>query len=366
MESSVRLNKFIASNGLLSRRKIDELIEQGRVTVNKKTVTELGYKINPEADKVFVDGEHIKPDTKKIYIMLYKPHGVITSVSDEKKRTTVIDLIKINQKIFPVGRLDYSTSGLLLLTNDGGLANKLMNPKSRVYKTYYAELSRPLEEKHRLKLSGGIKIEGVMTAPSIIKFPKTNDYLRLTISIHEGRNRQIHNMFEHFGYFVRVLRRIEYAGLNLGGLKEGEWRYLTSEEISSLIKIVKDTPGNYIKSAGSRKRSFRKADDKFKVRERKNRFKKTESSVEKNDKKQGFNKKLREDRGIELGFKKINAMKDSNGNNKTGTKVNFSSGKERKDLKKEYKKSDRFRNGNKKTDIKRNHKKSSKSNYKER
>lgn len=357
MESSVRLNKFIASNGLLSRRKIDELIEQGRVTVNRKTVTELGYKINPETDKVSVDGEHIKPDTKKIYILLYKPQGVITSVSDEKKRTTVIDLININQKIFPVGRLDYGTSGLLLLTNDGGLANKLMNPKSKVYKTYYAELSRPLEEKHRLKLTGGIKIEGVLTAPAIVKFPKTNDYLRLTISIHEGRNRQIHNMFEHFGYFVRVLRRIEYAGLNLGGLKEGEWRYLTSEEISALNKIVKDTPENYVKSSGDRKRRYRKADDKFKIGERKNRFKKTESSVERKDKILGFNKKRHEDRGIELGFKKINSQKESNGYNKTGTKGSLNDRKDRKEFKKDYKKSDRVRAGNINIDIKRKYKK---------
>lgn len=235
MDSLTRLNKFIASNGVLSRRKIDELIEQGRVTVNGKTVTGLGVKINPDTDKVSVDGQLIKADIKKIYVILNKPQGIITSVSDDKKRTTVIDLVKIKQKIFPIGRLDYNTSGLLLLTNDGELTNKLTSARSKVYKTYYAELSRPLEEKHKIKLMSGVKIEGKVTAPAVIKFIKPDDYTRLLISIFEGRNRQIHNMFEHFGYFVRVLERVEYAGLKLGSLKPGEWRNLTPEEIKLLM-----------------------------------------------------------------------------------------------------------------------------------
>jgi len=132
MENFIRLNKFIASNGVSSRRKVDELIEQERVTVNGATIKELGFKIDPAKDKIAVDGEAIRADKKKIYVMLNKPKGIITSVSDDKHRATVIDLIKINQKIFPVGRLDYHTSGLLLLTNDGELANKLMSPKSKV------------------------------------------------------------------------------------------------------------------------------------------------------------------------------------------------------------------------------------------
>lgn len=237
MENLIRLNKFIASNGVSSRRKIDELILQGRVTVNGNTIVELGCRIEPDKDKVKVDGELIKSKTKKIYIVMNKPVGIIASVSDEKKRTTVIDLIKINQKIFPVGRLDYNTSGLLLLTNDGELANKLMSPKSKIYKTYYVELSKPLEEKHRIKLTEGIKIEGQLTAPSKIKFPKANDYLRLYISICEGRNKQIHKMFESYGYFVRVLQRFEYAGVKLGGLKEGEWRKMTAAEVTKLKKL---------------------------------------------------------------------------------------------------------------------------------
>lgn len=234
MENLVRLNKFMASNGISSRRKTDELIEQGRVTVNGNTVKELGFKIDPDKDKVAFDGETVKTDTEKIYIILNKPKGIITSVSDEKNRETVIDLVKIKKKIFPVGRLDYNTSGLLLLTNDGDLANKLMHPKSKIYKTYSVTLSKPLEEKHKFKLTGGIKLEGRKTAPCIIKFPRKDDFQNLNISIYEGRNRQVREMFEHYGYFVRELQRTDYAGMKLGSLKEGEWRYLNQKEISKL------------------------------------------------------------------------------------------------------------------------------------
>lgn len=234
MVNLIRLNKFIASNGISSRRKIDEMIEQGRVTINGHTIKELGFKIDPDKDKVALDGERIKTDTKKIYIILNKPKEIITSVSDDKHRTTVIDLIKIREKIFPVGRLDYNTTGLLLLTNDGDFANKLMHPKHEIYKTYFVTLSKPLEEKHRIKLIGGIKLEGKKTSPCKIRFMKRDDYTNLYISIHEGRNRQVRNMFEHYGYFVRELHRVEYAGLKLSGLKEGQWRYLNQNEISKL------------------------------------------------------------------------------------------------------------------------------------
>lgn len=212
---------------------------QGRVTVNNKTVYELGFKIDPDKDKISVDGEPVKSEVKKIYILLNKPKGVITTVSDDKKRTTVIDLVKVNRKIFPVGRLDYNTGGLLLLTNDGEFANELMKPENQIYKTYYVELSKPLEERIKKKLCGGIMLDGRKTRPAVIRFPNKNDYTRLLISIHEGRNRQIHNMFEKFGYFVRELYRTEYAGLNIGNLREGQWRYLKADEVNKLKSISK-------------------------------------------------------------------------------------------------------------------------------
>jgi len=304
MENSVRLNKFIASNGVSSRRKVDELIEQGRVTVNGATIKELGFKIDASKDKIAVDGESVKADTKKIYVMLNKPKGIITSVSDDKHRPTVIDLIKINQKIFPVGRLDYHTSGLLLLTNDGELANKLMSPRSKVYKTYFVQLSKPLEEKHRIKLSEGIKLEGQKTSPAIIKFPKKTDYQSLYISIYEGKNRQVRNMFEHYGYFVRELQRTEYAGLKLNSLREGEWSYLTAEEVATLNSIVKDTPANYPKTAHTGKKPFRKITKKYSPQGDRKDFKKFDRGDGTTEKKLSFNKRRVEERGIELGFRK--------------------------------------------------------------
>lgn len=235
MESElVRINKFIAMHSDIARRTVDDYILQGRVTINGISISEPGFKVNPAKDKVSVDGVPVKVSTKKIYIILNKPEGVISSVSDEKHRKTVVDLINIRDRIFPVGRLDYDTTGLLLLTNDGDFANKLMHPKFRVNKTYIVSISRPLEEKHKIKLESGIRIEGRKTSPAKISFPKRNDFTTVSITIHEGRNRQVRNMFEHYGYFVRKLHRSTYGKLDLSGLKPGGWRYLTAVEVKSL------------------------------------------------------------------------------------------------------------------------------------
>lgn len=261
--NSIRLNKFIAVAGIAARRKADELIESGRVTVNSKTVTELGIKINPDTDVVRIDGELIKqPSGKKekfIYILLNKPAGYVTTTSDEKNRPTVLDLVGINQRIYPVGRLDYDTEGLLLLTNDGELANKLMHPKYGVYKTYLAKLNRPIDEKGLKRLREGVRIPtgshewnqrtgpersrrtSLMQTTSEAKIsvvPKT-DGKQIRISIHEGRNRQVRKMLEAVGCYVRKLKRIEYANLNIKGLREGQWRYLSGEEIRKLKEASK-------------------------------------------------------------------------------------------------------------------------------
>jgi pseudouridine synthase len=230
----VRINKFIAMHSDIARRTVDEYILQGRVTINGISISQPGFKIDPNKDKVSVDGEPIKISTKKIYIILNKPENIISSVSDEKRRKTVVDIINIRDRIFPIGRLDFETTGLILLTNDGDFANKLMHPKFKVEKTYLVGISRPLEERHKLKLMNGIKIEGRKTSPCKISFPKRNDFTFVSITIREGRNRQVRNMFEHYGYFVRSLHRSEYGSLNLSGLKSGEWRYLTGKEIEDL------------------------------------------------------------------------------------------------------------------------------------
>lgn len=229
----VRINKFIAMHSDIARRKVDEYILQGRITINGISIMQPGFKIDPQKDKVNVDGVPIKISSKKIYIMLNKPENVISSVSDEKRRKTVIDLVNIKERIFPIGRLDYDTTGLILLTNDGEFANKLMHPKFKVEKTYLVRISRPLEEKHKMKLMNGIKIEGRKTSPCRISYPKRNDFALVSITIREGRNRQVRNMFEHYGYFVRSLHRSEYGALKLTGLKPGEWRYLTEKELLS-------------------------------------------------------------------------------------------------------------------------------------
>ena len=328
MDNNIRLNKFIASNGILSRRKIDELILQGRVSVNGNEITELGFKIDPEKDKITVDGEIVRTNTKKIYIILNKPQGVITSVSDDKKRTTVIDILGLNEKVFPVGRLDYNTTGLLLLTNDGELANKLMHPKSEIYKTYFVKLSKPLEEKHRIKLTEGIKLEGKETAPSKIRYPKkNNNYQDLFISIYEGRNRQVRNMFEHYGYFVRELERVEYAGLNMEDLRSGEWRKLTPDEVKKLYEIVKDTPAQNTKRVHYAKRDEKKVYRKYKARDDKRDhkkdfkksdhkkdfkkdFSKSDKDFSRKETKWGFKDRHIAERDVKLGFNKINTRDD--------------------------------------------------------
>lgn len=247
----IRLNKFISGAGFAARRKADVLIESGRVTVNSKTVTELGIKINPETDAVKVDGELIKPPSEKklrfIYILLNKPAGYVTTTSDEKHRPTVLDLVGINQRIYPVGRLDYDTEGLLLLTNDGDLANKFMHPKYGVYKTYLAKLNRPIDEKGLKKLREGVLIKDYKRPSTTLRtaadakvtvVPKTEGR-QIRISIHEGRNRQVRKMLEAVGCYVRKLKRIEYASLDIKGLREGEWRYLSGEEIKKLKEAAK-------------------------------------------------------------------------------------------------------------------------------
>ena len=235
----VRINKFIASNTGMSRRDVDEYIRQGRITVNNITVRDLGFKINPETDKVAVDGVKVKVEERKIYIMLNKPEKVITTKDDEKKRQTVMDFIDINIPVFPVGRLDYDTSGLLLLTNDGDFANDMMHPTSEVKKTYQVKLSKPLNDRHLAMLQRGIMLERKKTLPCEIKFTDATDKRNLNITISEGRNRQIRKMFEALGYFVNKLKRISYGNLRLGSLKKGEWRMLTQKEITELKNLKK-------------------------------------------------------------------------------------------------------------------------------
>jgi 23S rRNA pseudouridine2605 synthase len=229
---TTRLNKYLANNSEFARRKIDEMIQQGRVTVNNKLILEPGVQIDSLKDEIRLDGERIREKTKKTYILLHKPIGFITTTDDEKNRKTVLDIIKTSEKLFPIGRLDIDTSGVLLLTNDGDFANKLMHPKFKVEKTYIVNLSRPLDEKIRLKLAGGIKLDGKKTAPAKIVFVNKDVFDTVAITLTEGRNRQVRRMFENYGFFVRKLHRSSYGHLTVDGLNAGEYRKLTLQEIN--------------------------------------------------------------------------------------------------------------------------------------
>lgn len=234
-----RLQKYLSSCGIASRRKSEELILAGKVKVNGKTVRELGTKVS-EKDEVEVENMEVYRKEKEYYL-LYKPEKTICSVSDEKGRTTIVDLIETDEKIFPVGRLDYDTTGLILLTNDGELTNKLTHPKGYVEKTYIAKVSGIVTGKEIHELEEGIELEGVKTKKARAKLKKIDkknnkSYVELTIT--EGRNHQVKNMFAALGHKVLKLKRISYAFFNLEGMKIGEYRRLTAKEVKQLYNYV--------------------------------------------------------------------------------------------------------------------------------
>ncbi len=235
-----RLQKYLSSCGIASRRKSEELILKGHVRVNDEIINELGFKIN-EKDKVYVD-DILITRASKLYYLLYKPEKIICSVSDDKGRTTVVDLIDTNEKIFPVGRLDYDTSGIILLTNDGELANKLTHPSHNVVKTYSVKAEGIVTNEEIKKLEKGIILDGMKTKKAhakIIKIDKKNNKTYVELSITEGRNHQVKNMFEAINHKVLRLKRISYAFLNLSGLSTGEYRTLSIKEVRQLYNVCK-------------------------------------------------------------------------------------------------------------------------------
>jgi len=231
----IRLNKYLSSAGIGSRRKCDDYIAEGRITVNGNIVKTLGIKIDEFRDKITFDGKEVKSEQKLVYLILNKPKGVITSAKDEYERNTVLDLIPLNIRIFPVGRLDQDTTGLLLLTNDGELSNKLMHPKFKIPKTYHVLLDRIIQPKDQYHFERGILLDDRKTAPCKLSEIRIIDNCSfLEVILHEGRKRQIRRMFDELGYNVVDLDRIGFGPLNLTGIKRGEWRYLSKEEIGRL------------------------------------------------------------------------------------------------------------------------------------
>jgi 23S rRNA pseudouridine2605 synthase len=230
----MRLNKFIAESGLASRRKSEDYILQGRVAVNGKTVSDLSFKIEPEEDIVEVDGEKIRLQ-KHVYYLLNKPKGFITTTKDEKRRRTVLNLIDSNERIFPVGRLDYDTTGLLLLTNDGDFANLLTHPKNNVPRVYEVKLDIPLEPKDAERLLKGILLDGRKSKFTRIEFPSSTNKKFVKVTTVEGRNHFVKNMFSALGYKVVSLNRSTFADFK-ADIPLGKYRKVSISEVKDVIK----------------------------------------------------------------------------------------------------------------------------------
>ena len=232
----MRINKYLATCGLGSRRTVEKIILQGRVTLNKKIVTNLATTVS-DKDLVMVDGKPVKLVSRKIYIMLNKPKGYVTTRSDEKNRSTVFDLVKINERIFPIGRLDLQSEGLLFLTNDGDLANALMHPKFKAVKVYRVRLDRNFDQEDFKPLTEGLELDDGMTAPCQAYY-YTAEKNRIEIKLREGRNRQVRRMMEALGYKAVTLKRVQVGPLILGSLPRGRWRHLLAKEVRMLQQSV--------------------------------------------------------------------------------------------------------------------------------
>ncbi len=232
----IRLNKFLANSGVCSRREADVLIESGAVSVNGEIVTRLGTKVKP-SDTVFYNGQKLRAE-KKVYVLLNKPKDFITTTDDPQKRKTVLDLVRKagRERIFPVGRLDRNTTGLLLLTNDGELAKKLTHPSHGVKKLYEAHLDKPLTKADMVAISEGVVLDGEKVIPDAIAYAGTGEKKeKVGVELHSGQNRVVKRIFEHFGYKVVKLDRSVFAGLTKKDLPRGKWRFLTEKEVGYLM-----------------------------------------------------------------------------------------------------------------------------------
>ncbi|MCI8760627.1 MAG: rRNA pseudouridine synthase [Clostridia bacterium] len=234
----VRLQKYLAEAGIASRRKAEELITQGKIKVNHKVVTKLGIKINPFKDKVEYEGKIVTIQEEKIYILLNKPIGYVTTAKDQFDRNSVLDLVKVKQRIVPVGRLDMYTSGALILTNDGNFVYQVTHPKHEIEKTYTVTLKGIVSKQAVEQLKQGVKIEDYTTSHAkvkILKIEEEKNQSRLEITIHEGKNRQVRKMCEVVGYKVLALHRSKIAKIGVKDLPLGKWRYLDEKEVKQIL-----------------------------------------------------------------------------------------------------------------------------------
>ncbi|NMM62701.1 rRNA pseudouridine synthase [Clostridium sp. P21] len=227
-----RLQKYMAACGVASRRKCEEIILQSRVKINGRVISELGVKIDEEKDVITLDDKLIKKEENKVYIALNKPKGYVSTVKDERGRKTILDLIDVKERIYPIGRLDYDTSGLILLTNDGSIYNKIIHPKEEKNKIYIALIKGIPDGNDIKKFENGINIDGYITASAKFKIMrKIRDSSEVEIVIHEGRNRQIRKMCDFINHPVIELKRIQIGNIRLEKLPLGKWRHLTKNEV---------------------------------------------------------------------------------------------------------------------------------------
>lgn len=238
--ATIRLQKYLAQCGVASRRKAETLIAAGRVSVDGKIIDTMGVKIDPERQKILFDGKPITPEKEKIYILLNKPKGYVTTVADPQGRPIVTDLIEdIDERLFPVGRLDLDTQGALLLTNDGELAQKMQHPSFEVNKTYEVLVVGTPMKKDLASLEKGIVLEGKMTSPAqLVVIKNFSESTLLRITIHEGRKRQVRKMFAAIGHPVKHLKRIAYGSLYLKNLSEGSYRRLNKQDLKKIFKNI--------------------------------------------------------------------------------------------------------------------------------
>ncbi len=234
-----RLQKILSRAGIASRRKAEELIVEGRVRVNGQVITELGTKADLERDHIKVDGKMLRAPRRLVYIALNKPKGVVTTASDPQGRITVLDLVRgLKERVFPVGRLDYASEGLILLTNDGDFANRVMSASAHVPKTYIVKVNGQLTGEQERQFREGIPLHGRRTAPAGLKATRHGDNPWYEVKLIEGRHHQVREMFQHFGRLVEKLKRVKIGFLELGQLQPGEFRELTASEVEKFQKLL--------------------------------------------------------------------------------------------------------------------------------
>jgi 23S rRNA pseudouridine2605 synthase len=239
-----RLQKILSSAGIASRRRSEEVITEGRVTVNGKVVSELGSRADPARDHIKVDGRLIRQPSQMVYIALNKPDSVVSTASDPQGRTTVLDLLRgLKFRVYPVGRLDYHSEGLILLTNDGEFANAITSAKSRVPKTYLVKIKGSLTPEQEEQFRTGIPLSGQRTAPAGLKTIRRGNNPWYEVKLIEGRNQQIRIMFKHLGHLVEKLRRVRIGTVELGTLKPREFRFLTEQEVAKLKRMANRDAG---------------------------------------------------------------------------------------------------------------------------